>query len=497
MNTGDYLSALRSAGILKGAALSGDIPVSLVTNRSADVRPGAVFCAIRGSKFDGHDYLEDAQKNGAVLCVVHESRFDNTPGTAAVSDSFLAWGVLCQTAAGDPAKQFRVHGITGTNGKTTTALLLRHFLTVAGQRRCGVLTTVFTDICAESATPAAGTMPDAAALQKLFAGFAENRGEDMVMECSSHGLDQSRSGTMLYSCAVFTNLTGDHLDYHRTMEAYYQAKKRLFTVFAAPGMPSVINLDDPAGRRLYDELDGTSVRRIGVSMTAPDADWRIHSVQTAAAGTTFCLVSGQQEYRLSMTLTGLHNVYNMAEAFAAAAALGIPCDVLADAAATAPAAPGRLERFTLNNGAAAFVDYAHTDDALIRVTSALNAIRPADGKLITVFGCGGDRDRTKRPRMGAAAVRHSGLVIVTSDNPRSEDPLAIIQEILPGTENASCPVLVEPDRAAAIALALSHAGPRDLVLIAGKGHEDYQEICGVKHHFDDREQIIHYRENHL
>ncbi len=484
MRAGEYLAHLQSLGIVSGFSLSGDPEISFVTNRASDVKAGSIFCAICGSKFDGHDFLPDAKKNGAAVCVVHAEKYTGSPDTIAVTDSFYAWGALCEKMHNIPAKSFHLYGITGTNGKTTSAILLHYFL-IAAQRKCGILTTVFTDICDGIKKESASTMPDAASLQMLFSGLRNNGAQDLVMECSSHGLFQSRSGSAKYSGAVFTNLTGDHLDYHKTMEAYYQAKKKLFTTFAAPGMPAVINIDDPYGKRLYDELTGQNIKRISLSAQDSGADC-FFTVQSANADGTVFRLWGQD---LQTALTGLHNVYNLAGILALADAIGVPKTVLISAVAHAPAAPGRLERFALPSGAAAFVDYAHTDDAILRVTSSLNELRKqTGGHLITVFGCGGDRDKTKRPRMLAAARKFSDRIIVTSDNPRTEKPEDIIADILSGSQPDPA-IQVIPDRAEAIAAAIRTAKKNDLILIAGKGHENYQEINGIRHHFDDREEV--------
>lgn len=491
----EYLLALTTVSIAcVGLKEDHDPEISFVTNKASEVRPGAIFCAIKGSKFDGHDFLAEAIANGAAAVVVHQSCPVGNPAVPVirVSDSYLAWGILCDEMHGKPSEHYCVHGVTGTNGKTSTAMLLHHFLTAAG-RKAGLLTTVFTDTCEPDGSrhEAANTMPDAMALQGLFHRIGQNNADDVVMECSSHGLSQGRSGRTRYYSAIFTNLTGDHLDYHKDMESYYLAKKRLFTDFAVTAMPAVINVDDPYGKRLYDELSVTKVNPISLSAQDENADYYLSEIKLNGTGASFDITWFAGTYHLTTKLTGLHNVYNVACAFAAAVEIledDANAEKLVAAAANAPAAPGRLERFTLANGASAFVDYAHTDDALTRAAAALNAIKKDGARLITVFGCGGDRDRTKRPRMGAAASAGSDVVIVTSDNPRSEDPESIIAEILPGIP-AGTTYFVESDRARAIALAVSQARSGDLILIAGKGHENYQEIHGVKHHFDDREEI--------
>ncbi|MBR3707821.1 MAG: UDP-N-acetylmuramoyl-L-alanyl-D-glutamate--2,6-diaminopimelate ligase, partial [Lentisphaeria bacterium] len=256
--------------------------------------------------------------------------------------------------------------------------------------------------------------------------------------------------------------------------------------FAAPDQTAIINVDDEYGKRLYDELHGR--KRVSISFREKTADCFVSNVIMCAAGTTFDMILDGRTYGLKIRLTGLHNVCNLVCALLAARSTGLALEDLIRAAETAPPAPGRLESFPLPNGAHAFVDYAHTDDAILRVTAALYTLKTENGRLITVFGCGGDRDRTKRPRMGRAATENSDHTIVTSDNPRTEDPLQIIADILPGIPEGA-PYEVEPDRAKAIAKALAMTEKNDIVLIAGKGHEDYQDIMGVKHHFDDREEV--------
>lgn len=486
MKLADLIRAL--SGIICETVCQDDPEITTVTNNTAKVVPGALFCAIKGAKFDGHEYLTQAVDAGAAALVISRDWQGTTPESIAVirvSDSYLAWGILCAEAQGKPADSLGLLAVTGTNGKTSTAILTHHFLTSC-EKKCGLLTTVFNDVCDGTRTPAVNTMPDAAALQALFKQLQQNRAEFVAMECSSHGLAQSRSGNAKYACAIFTNLTGDHLDYHGTMEAYYQAKKKLFTDFAAPDQTAVINVDDEYGKRLYDELAGR--KRVSISFKEKTADCFVSNVVMSANGTTFDMTLDGRIYGLKIRLTGLHNVCNLVCALLAAQSVGLTVEDLIRAAETAPPAPGRLESFPLPNGAHAFVDYAHTDDAILRVTAALNALKTENARLITVFGCGGDRDRTKRPRMGKAATENSNFTIITSDNPRTEDPLQIIADILPGITDGA-PFEVEPDRTKAIAKALAMTEKDDIVLIAGKGHEDYQDIMGVKHHFDDREEV--------
>jgi UDP-N-acetylmuramoyl-L-alanyl-D-glutamate--2,6-diaminopimelate ligase len=303
-----------------------------------------------------------------------------------------------------------------------------------------------------------------------------------VLEMSSHALVQRRAGTARFAGALFTNLTGDHLDYHQTMEAYFAAKTLLFTEYLGPGAPAVVNVDDPYGRRLAELLRsaGGGGPVVTVGNSAADIAWQ--DVQLGFGGCRFRLQLGADMAMIDSPLIGQHNVANLTCAAALAYACGVPAATIAQALHDCRGAPGRLEVVTSPRGFAAYVDYAHTDDALENVLKALRLLRPR--RLVVVFGCGGDRDRTKRPRMGAVAARLADRVFVTSDNPRTEPPEAIIAEILAGIP-AGTDLHVDADRRRAIRQAVADAGEGDLILVAGKGHEPYQEIHGVKHPFDD------------
>ena len=459
-----------------------------VTNNSAEVESGSLFCAIRGAVADGHDFLPQAIASGASAVVVADDKEYVLPDGIAVlrvKDSYYAWGILCQTFAGFPARDIQVYGVTGTNGKTSIAFMLRRiFRAASGEEKCGLLSTVEYDTGSGEPEESARTTPDSKSFQTLFGKMRAHGCRRAVMELSSHGLHQHRTGSLCFAGAVFTNLTGDHLDYHKTMEAYFQAKRQLFTEMLQPSASAVINVDDPYGKRLFQELTGREAV-YGVTLKEdPAANVFVRNLSLTSGGTVFTLFFGGMEIEIRTVLIGEHNVCNLALAGVLALSCGVQPDVLR-AVLSDPeiAPPGRLEPFDFPSGVRAFVDYAHTDDALLRVLTALRAT--ASGRVITVFGCGGDRDRSKRPRMGAAAASLSDLVIVTSDNPRTEDPLAIIREIENGMQGKE--YLVEPDRAAAIALAVKSARKNDLILIAGKGHENYQEINGVRYPLDDRE----------
>ena len=467
--------------------------ISTVTNNSKRVISNSIFCAIAGAEHDGHQYLQQAVDNGAAALVIHQNFKGTVPQNVPVirvSNSYFAWSRLCETAYGNPAGHLALHTVTGTNGKTSIAFLLHHLLKQTGGRSCAMFTTVLCDTC-DPAGPevSSHTMPDAEQLQKLLTRCVQHGASDVVLESSSHGLHQHRIGTAKFRSAIFTNLTGDHLDYHKDMESYYQAKKSLFNSMMLPDAPVVINVDDKGGERLAAELAAEKIPvRILTLSRNKDAFCRIRDFTLAENHTRIRFTLDQKDFVLESPLAGEHNVYNMLSAVTAAYALGISGEQLMKSAAGAPPAPGRLESFRMPSGATAYVDYAHTDDALFHVLETLKKLKKENGRIITVFGCGGNRDRSKRPRMGKVAVASSDIAILTSDNPRFEDPELILQDIEQGIP-PGIHYIREADRAKAISKAVAISRSGDLILIAGKGHEDYQEIQGVKHHFDDREQI--------
>ena len=496
------LSLADYARVLKPwtATGSGDFSVGVkaVSNDSRRVVPGTLFCAIRGARIDGHRFLDDAVEKGAAGVVISADSSWTTPKglppVLKVTDSYRAWALLCETFYGNPAAGMDVYAVTGTNGKTTIAFLLRRiFQTAFPDEKCGLLSTVEYDTGGPSCAESARTTPDAENFQRLFAEMKANHCARAAMELSSHGLHQHRTGSLLFAGAAFTNLTGDHLDYHLTMENYYQAKRILFTELLRPGAPAVVNADDEYCRRLRSELAGAGRPVHSVTLhDEPGADIRVKNLKLKTSGADFLLETPWGKQPVHSVLTGEFNVCNLSLAASLAAACGVPLELIARIASQPGIAPpGRLEAQEIAPGVRAFVDYAHTDDALDRVLSTLRAV--AEHRIITVFGCGGDRDKTKRPRMAAAAAKWSDLVIITSDNPRTEDPLAIIEDIRKGLPQG-CDCRIEPDRKKALKLAAELAEPGDTVLAAGKGHENYQEINGVKHPFDDRQIIREIRE---
>ncbi|HEY7280644.1 MAG TPA: UDP-N-acetylmuramoyl-L-alanyl-D-glutamate--2,6-diaminopimelate ligase [Actinomycetota bacterium] len=456
-----------------GAQVLGDptVGVRAVTYRSDEVRPGSLFFAVPGTHVDGHDFAEAAAAAGASAVVV-ERRLPVECVQVVVDSVREAMGPISAEFHGRPADHMTVVGVTGTNGKTTITYLLESVYRAAGLRP-GVIGTTGVRIDGR-AEPFARTTPEAPDLHRLLAAMLASGVQAVAMEVSSHGLDQHRVGGLRYACGVFTNLTQDHLDYHGTMEEYFGAKAKLFTPELADR--GATNWDSPEGRTLMGAL--IPMTSFGAS---EGADLHATGVATDARGLSFRV--GEVEVR--SRLRGRYNVENCLAAYAAAHLVGVEPERAARGIAGLAGVPGRLEPVEEGQDFLVVVDYAHTPDSLDNVLRAARPLAGA-GRVIVAFGCGGDRDRGKRPLMGEACTRLADLTIVTSDNPRSEDPLAIIGEIEPGAARGGGRYEVEPDRRAAIAQALASAAPGDVVVIAGKGHETGQEFADHTIPFDDR-----------
>jgi UDP-N-acetylmuramoyl-L-alanyl-D-glutamate--2,6-diaminopimelate ligase len=442
------------------------------------VTPGAAFFCVRGERADGHDFAAQAVENGAVALVV-ERPVELPPHQGdvrqlVVADSRAAMAVAADVFFGEPTRELEVAGVTGTNGKTTTAFLLHSILESAG-RRPGLLGTVESRVGGE-VRPVVRTTPEAIDLQRLFREMLDAGDRSVALEASSHASTLGRLDRVRFDVLVFTNLTQDHLDFHGTMDEYYAAKRRLFTGAAPP--PAVVNVGDEWGRRLADELAQLRRAPLATFGLADDAEIRPEGLVLDGAGARFR--AGGIELRT--TLRGRFNVENVLGAVAAAQLLDVEDDAIAAGVAALGGVPGRFEAVDEGQPFTVLVDYAHTPDSLDNVLRAAREV--ADGRVLVVFGAGGDRDRGKRPLMGRVAVDLADVVVVTSDNPRSEEPLAIIQDVLQGT---GTDVEIDPDRRSAIGRTLARAEPGDVVVIAGKGHEQGQEIGGEKLPFDDRE----------
>jgi UDP-N-acetylmuramoyl-L-alanyl-D-glutamate--2,6-diaminopimelate ligase len=463
----------------------------IVTGLTADsrqVHPGALFVALpkldrAGFQFDGHDFIDAAVEAGAAA-VLAQRPVGATVPVIVVADTRRALPRLAARWYGEPSRGLRITAFTGTNGKTTSTYLLEACWRAAGQRTV-VVGTVETRL-GEERRPAATTTPDPVTLQALWRECVDRGYEAAMMEVSSHALDQHRVDATRFEVAVFTNLTQDHLDYHTSMADYFAAKARLFEADDYGAQPTaVLNVDDGAGRELLHR--GTHEPwSFGFSA---DAMVRATDAVYTPAGSTFTVHTPKGEWSQKLLLPGAYNVSNALGVIAAALALGLPREAIAAGLEGCRGAPGRLEPVNAGQDFGVLVDYAHTPDALAKAIGALRAL--TTGRLITVFGCGGDRDRAKRPEMGRIAAAGSDVAVVTSDNPRNEPPQRIIEHILAGIGDELRPrVVVEADRAAAIGLAIGLARSGDLVLIAGKGHEDYQIVGVTKHHFDDREVAL-------
>src|SRR6478672_5885459 len=460
------------AGI-SGARVVGDgsVEVKDLAYDSRKVEPGTLFFCVVGEQVDGHEFGARAVEEGASALVVERELTELAVAQVVVPSSRAAMAPLAARFWGDPTAKLRVAGVTGTNGKTTTAFLVREILQAADVY-CGLLGTV-KQVVGGVEREVVRTTPEAIELQKTFRQMLEGGDEACAMEVSSHAMSLHRADAIHFEVAVFTNLTQDHLDFHADMEDYFLAKRKLFE--AGPKV-AIVNVDDPYGRRLAGEFECLTFSAEGA-----EADYSARGVEFDASGATFEV----GEMRLRTGMPGHFNVANALGAFAAAEAMGVGPEIAAAGLARAARVPGRFEPIDEGQGVSVLVDCAHTPDSLENVLRA--ARRLTSGRRISVFGAGGDRDRDKRPKMGRAGAELSDLAVITSDNPRSEDPEAIVAEVAGGAEGAG-ELEVVVDRREAIALALGRARPGDTVVIAGKGHEQGQEFeNGRKIPFDDRE----------
>jgi UDP-N-acetylmuramoyl-L-alanyl-D-glutamate--2,6-diaminopimelate ligase len=450
-----------------------------VRDDSRSVGTGDIFVAVGEA---GARYIPQAVQAGAAY-VVHDAGGEAISGGKAVTlkvpDARTALGELARARYGAARRDLKLIGITGTNGKTTVAYLLEHLFSVLG-RRAGVIGTVgYRWPGHDERAPL--TTPGCLRLHKLLAEMAEAGTELAIMEVSSHALAQKRVAGLAFDAVALTNVTQDHLDYHGDMEKYFAAKATLFTCYPGPAKPAAINGDDPYGRRLLAELPGALAYGLGEPPAGREKMLRGRIQASSIAGLSLEMSLGRERWSVASPLIGAHNAANLLTAQALALLMGLTPADLGELSGCA-GAPGRLERIKNHRGLDVFVDYAHTPDAL---RSVLSALRPLTaGRLVAVFGCGGDRDKTKRPLMGAAVAEAADVVALTSDNPRFEEPEAIIEDVIPGL--VACKhLIVEPDRKTAIAMALELVRPGDTLLVAGKGHEDYQEIRGVRSPFSD------------
>jgi UDP-N-acetylmuramoyl-L-alanyl-D-glutamate--2,6-diaminopimelate ligase len=484
---GPVRAAVRLAKLLRGvetraAVTHGDLEISEIVYDSRQVKTGTLFVAIHGEKTDGNKYVSDVMGRGAAAILSEQEKTGSIPAEfpwIQVADARKALAISAANFYMRPAEVLKLTGVTGTNGKTTTSYLVDSILRAAGCE-VGLLGTIGYRLVRE-ALPAPNTTPESLDLQRYLAEIVRAGGTHAVLEASSHALAMNRLWGCPFAVAIFTNLTRDHLDYHKTFEEYFAAKRRLFegTGAAAPAT-GVINRDDEYGQKLA----GLASRTLTYGLE-PGADITTRKPAVSLSGIEFVAETPSGKIEIRSKLVGRPNVYNILAAIGAGVALDLSGEVIARGIAQLSAVPGRFERIDAGQPFLVVVDYAHTDDALRNLLATAKELN-TNGRIITLFGCGGDRDRTKRPLMGEAAGHASDIVVLTSDNPRSEDPLLIINDVIVGVQRTKAKLFVEPDRQKAIEVALDEARSGDIVLLAGKGHETYQVLRDRTVEFDDR-----------
>lgn len=447
-----------------------------ITDDSRKIMPDTLFFCIKGEKFDGHNVAAEVLKKGAVA-VVCEKDLGLGDRQIIVEDTRDAYGYACAAWFSHPEKKIKFVGVTGTNGKTTTTKVIKHIIELCGHKT-GLIGTIQNEI-GDRVIETANTTPFVYDFMKLLDMMVKEGCEYVVMEVSSFGLVQKRIGNARFEVAVFTNLTQDHLDYHKTMENYYQAKKILFEKCNA----AICNVDDEYGRRLYKEIDCVKY----TYSINEKADFYADAIKLRSDGTSFWFCTDEKSYMINMQLLGSFNVSNVTSAVAVCLNLGFPIEKILTAVADCQGVKGRCETIPTGRDFSVICDYAHTPDAIENVLKSVKEY--TEGRLICLFGCGGNRDKTKRPEMMKAAEKYSDLVIVTSDNPRDEEPEDIIKDILTGADDSTEYITVA-DRTEAIYKSLEIAETGDVIVLAGKGHEDYQILKNNVHiHMDEREIV--------
>lgn len=463
-----------------------DCEIEGVTADSRQIEKGMLFVCIKGGRFDGHDHAAAALQEGA--CAVVCDHDLGLRSQILVKDTRYAYGIICGNLYGNPARNLKMIGITGTNGKTTITCMVKHILEMAG-KKVGLIGTIHNEID-DITLPAKHTTPDPLQLHSMLARMVQAGCEYVVMECSSHALDQQRLAGLWYQVAVFTNLTQDHLDYHHDMESYYHAKKRLFTMCDK----AVINIDDAYGERLADEV---YCEKYTFSIENDSADFTAKDIRSHADNSRFMMVGKGQIARVKLPIPGDFSVSNAMAAGVACLATGLDIEKVAQGLTTCTGVTGRIEVLPTNTNFTVIRDYAHSPDGLEKIITTMKKF--AKNRVITLFGCAGNRDRGKRKIMADIVASLSDMVILTSDNPRSEDPLQIIEDAMPGINaHPDTPCQVIPDRYEAIEWALSHAQEGDILILAGKGHEDYQVLDFGTIYFDEKkvvEEILARKEN--
>lgn len=454
-----------------------DTEISFITDDTRKVVEGCIFVCVKGGSFDGHTAAAEMLEKGAAA-VICERDLGLGDRQLIVENSRKAYGQLCSAWFGHPEKKMKMIGVTGTNGKTTITNVIKNILMSSGHKT-GLVGTIRNEI-GDEVLHTENTTPMAYELMELFDKMVKAGCEYVVMEVSSFGLVQNRIGSSWFDIAVFTNLTQDHLDYHKDMEDYYQAKKMLFNICDT----AICNVDDDYGRRLFSEI---SCDKKSFSIK-DNADYYADGIKIKSTGSSFWFCQDDKSYLVNMNMPGAFNVSNITAAIAVCLNAGIPMDKILSAVGSYNGVKGRCEVIPTGRDFTVICDYAHTPDAVENILRSVKEY--TEGRLICLFGCGGNRDAAKRPKMAAAAAKYADRLIVTSDNPRNEDPEQIIKEILTGLTDSSVPYDVVVDRREAIYHALKIAEKGDIIVLAGKGHEDYQILAGMKHiHFDEREIV--------
>ncbi len=469
---------MRLSELLENVQITGGdaaVEVRGIAYDSRAVAPGDVFVCIKGFATDGHSYVQKAVENGAAAIVAQDAVEASVP-VVYVTDSRFALAQMSKIYHDRPDEKMKIIGVTGTNGKTTVTYLIKHILEQSGAK-VGLIGTN-QNMIGETVLPTERTTPESKELYAMFADMAAAGCSHVVMEVSSHALELSRVGGIRFAVGVFTNLTQDHLDFHGDMEHYYLAKAKLFSVCEK----SVVNTDDAYGKRIA----ALAPALLNYSVDTA-SDLQASEIEISAKGVLYDAVCGGEHTSVHIAIPGKFSVYNSLAALGCAMQLGMDIDTAVRALLTAKGVKGRAEVVPTDTDYTVLIDYAHTPDGLENILSTVNEFKQA--RVITVFGCGGDRDRTKRPLMGEMAARLSDFVVVTSDNPRTEDPEAILDDIMPGVLKTNCPYVRIASRKDAIAYALEHARTDDIIVLAGKGHETYQILNTGKIHFDEREVV--------
>lgn len=471
---------MKLQSLFKDISHSGTLPDLEIRDLTSDSRkagPGVLFACIPGAQVDGHDFAGAAAKAGSPVVLALHDTGAPVPHIL-VKDVRHAYALCCANYFGRPAQRLRMVGVTGTNGKTTTTTLVKEILEYNGHK-AGLIGTIV-NMAGAKVLPSHLTTPEPYEFQRLLKTIADEGCEFAVMEVSSHALAQERVAGCHFEAAVFTNLTQDHLDFHKTMENYLHAKEKLFTMCDL----GIINVDDAYGTEV---LHAAKCKTVTYSAQYMNADYTARNIKLKHDSVEYEMVGNSLIGRVAVPIPGAFSVYNTLAAAACAVSLGVPFQQVLEALHQVKGVKGRIEVVPTGRDFTVIIDYAHTPDALEKILKSIRGF--AKGRVVALFGCGGDRDHTKRPIMGMMAQNNADFCIVTSDNPRTEDPQAIIDDILPGMQDGAVPYVVVPNRREAIAYALKNAQKDDIILLAGKGHEDYQIIGREKHHFDEREVV--------